>query len=200
MLNFGLPYGKCRHIRVQNWHIYNKKKVFKFVFNFEYSVYMYIYDVPQLNSCHWELTSWPFDWDLVSYFHILAEGKYYYLRTTYEVKNRARFFFVFLFFFFLNESFWVKSQSKGLEGFQWQLKNWIQVLYFQLKEICPLFSPAKARILSSFFTSLDKGVAALRGPGGPGPPIIWQTPKNIYIGRSVGRGKKEKRSPAPPPQ
>ena len=34
------------------------------------------------------------------------------------------------------------------------LMNWIQVVYFILKEIWPLFSPAKAKKLSSFFTSL----------------------------------------------
>ena len=45
---------------------------------------------------------------------------------------------------------------------------------------------------------MNRGVAALRGPGGPGPPIIWQTPKNNYICRSLERGKKEKRSPGPP--
>ena len=39
MLNFGWPYGKCRQIRVQNWHIYNNKKNFFLIFfNFEYSV------------------------------------------------------------------------------------------------------------------------------------------------------------------
>ena len=32
--------------------------------------------------------------------------------------------------------------------------NWIQVVYFILKEIWPLFSPAKAKKASSFFTSL----------------------------------------------
>ena len=66
------------------------------------------------------------------------------------------------FFFFLNE---IKSQSKfGLEvSFQWKLLHWgtvrylmngIQVVYFKLKEIWPLFSPAKAKKPSSFFTSL----------------------------------------------
>ena len=34
------------------------------------------------------------------------------------------------------------------------LMNWIQVVYFKLKEIWPLFSPAKAKKPSSFFTSL----------------------------------------------
>ena len=38
------------------------------------------------------LTSWPFGWDLVSYFHILAEGLTSII--AYEVKNRARFFWM----------------------------------------------------------------------------------------------------------
>ena len=61
--------------------------------------------------------------------------------------------------FFLNES---NSQSKfGLEiSYQWYLlhwgtgrylMNWIQVVFFKLKEIWPLFSNAKAKKLSSFF-------------------------------------------------
>ena len=36
--------------------------------------------------------------------------------------------------------------------------NWFQVVYFKLKEIWPLFSTAKAKILSSLFTSLDKSM------------------------------------------
>ena len=36
--------------------------------------------------------------------------------------------------------------------------NWIQVVYFQLKEIWPLFSTAKAKILSSFCTPLDESM------------------------------------------
>ena len=61
----------------------------------------------------------------------------YYLRTTYEVKNRARFFFF---------EWKLLSEISCLEvSFQWQLRNWIQVLYFKLKVIWPLFSPAKAK-------------------------------------------------------
>ena len=63
---------------------------------------------------------------------------------------------------FLSES---KSQSKfGIEvSFQWKLlhwgtgrclMNWIQVVYFKLKEIWPVFAPAKAKKPSLFFTSL----------------------------------------------
>ena len=125
------------------------KKVFKFVFNFEYSVYMNIYDVPQLSSCHWELTSWHFDWDLVSYFHILAEGKYYYLR-----------------FLLLLMKVWNQISVKR----PWSsLRNWLNSLswiswaefklfIFQLKEIWPLFSPTKAKKPRSFFTSLDESM------------------------------------------
>ena len=36
--------------------------------------------------------------------------------------------------------------------------NWIQVVYFQLKEIGPLFSPTKAKKPRSFFTSLDESM------------------------------------------
>ena len=36
------------------------------------------------------------------------------------------------------------------------LMNWIQVVYFKLKEIWPLFSTAKAKILSSFLLLLMK--------------------------------------------
>ena len=77
------------------------------------------------------------------------------------------------FFFFLNKS---KSQSKfGLEvSSQWKLHhwgtgrylmNWIQVVYFKLKEIWPLFAPAKAKKSSSFFISL--------------PPNLWMKAWNL---------------------
>ena len=33
--------------------------------------------------------------------------------------------------------------------------NWIQVVSFKLKEILPLYAPAKAKKLSSLFTSLS---------------------------------------------
>ena len=57
-------------------------------------------------------------------------------------KKRAR-------FFFLNESFWMKYQSKGLEvkpwSFQWQLRNWMNDVCFKLIEIWPLFSLLKPK-------------------------------------------------------
>ena len=37
---------------------------------------------------------------------------------------------------------------------------------------------------------------AAGGGGGRAPPIIWQTPKKIYVCRSVGRGRG---GPGPPP-
>ena len=46
MLNFGLPYGNHRQIRVQNWHIYHKKKFLNMFITLNI-VYMYIYDVSQ---------------------------------------------------------------------------------------------------------------------------------------------------------
>ena len=53
--------------------LYNKKNFFFQICLWLW--YMYIYVVPQWSSCHWELTSWPLNWDLVSCFHALAEGK-----------------------------------------------------------------------------------------------------------------------------
>ena len=62
------------------------------------------------------------------------------------------------FFFFLNESFCMKYQSKRPPNDNCftgrYLMSWIQIVYFQLKEIWPLFSPAKAKKPRSFFTSL----------------------------------------------
>ena len=125
-----------------------KKKFFSNLFIALNIVYMYIYDVPQWSSCHWELISWPFDWDLVSYFHILAEAPA-------KAKKRG-FAFFFFFFFFLNGS---NSQSKfGLEiSYQWYLlhwgtgrylMNWIQVvsLFLEVGE-SPVF-PLASRLLT----------------------------------------------------
>ena len=78
-------------------------------------------------------------------------------------KKRARFFF---FFFFEWKLLNANLSQKALKlasndnllhwGTGRYLMNWIQVVYFKLKEIWPLFSNAKAQKTSSFFTSLDE--------------------------------------------
>ena len=117
---------------------------------------MYIYDVPQLNSCHWELTSWPLNWYLVSYFHILAEP-------SAKDKKRLVFYFLSPKHESMKSNLSQKAMKLGLND-NWgtfrYLMNWIQVVYFKLKEIWPLFSTAKAKKLSSFFTSLDESMKA----------------------------------------
>ena len=74
-------------------------------------------------------------------------------------KNRARFLLPFR----QNMNVWKQISVKGHEvhwGTVWYLMNWIKVVYFKLKEIWMLFSNAKAKKPSSFFTSLDERMKA----------------------------------------
>ena len=67
------------------------------------------------------------------------------------------------FFYFSWWKYESKSQSKGHEvhwGTVWYLMNWIQAVYFNLKEIWPLFSISKAKKKGAFFTSLDESMKA----------------------------------------
>ena len=104
---------------------------------------------------HWGTGRYLMNWIQVVYFKL---KEIWPLFSPAEAKKPSSFFY------FPSAKAWkyeTKSQSKGHEvRSQWKLlhwwtvrylMNWIQVVYFKLKEIWPLFSPAKAKKQARLF-------------------------------------------------
>ena len=141
MLNFGLPYGKCRQKQAQNWHIYNKKNFFSSI-HWENEFGLEV--ISQGELLHWGTGRYFMNWIQVVYF-ILKE--IWPLFSTAKDKKLGSF----------SSSLppnllmkvWNQVSVKRLLKSTTSLRNWIRVVYFKLKEIWPQFSTAKDKKPSS---------------------------------------------------
>ena len=102
----------------------------------------------KLYLLHWGTGRYLMNWIQVVYFKL---KEIWLLFSNAKAKKLSLFLLLLM-------KVWKKSQPKG-HGVQWgtvwHLMNWIQVVYFKLKEIWMLFSNAKSTKTDSFFYFLS---------------------------------------------